>query len=157
MRSWTLYFLALLGVAGSGIWIGTSPKSVEAYITLIGALAGVLAMFRDKPKANVTLSLRPQSQHFQAFVFDNIGDADAMNLDMKIHCRNGQSEPIYQHQTEMPLATLYPHHHHLVRVACVFVSGVQFDVEWWWTNRGTKHPEVRRALVTLENYNGINH
>jgi hypothetical protein len=156
MRSWILYVLALLGVAGSGIWIGTSPKAVEAYITLIGAIAGVLAMFRDRPKANVALSFRPQGQHFQAFVFENISDADATNLDMKIHYRNGQTEPVYQHEPEMPLAILYPHHRHLVRIACVVGSGVQFDVEWWWTSRGTKRPEVRRALVTLENHNESN-
>jgi hypothetical protein len=155
MRSWILRVLALLGVAGSGIWIGTSPKDMEPYITLTGAIAGVLAMFRDRPKANVVLSLRPQGQHFQAFVFENIGDADAANLDMKIHYRNEQSEPVYQHKTEMPLAILYPHHRHLVRIACVIGSGVQFDTEWWWTNQGSKHPEVRRALVTLENHNGI--
>ncbi len=52
MLSWILRILALLGVAGCGIWIGTSPREVEPYITLTGAIAGVLAMFRDKPKAS---------------------------------------------------------------------------------------------------------
>jgi|ERR1039458_8594606 hypothetical protein len=150
MRFWILRFLALLGVAGSGIWIGTSPKTVQAYVTLTGAIAGVLAMFRDKPKADVTLAFRPQGQHIQAFIFENIGDADATNLDMKIYYRNGQSQPVYQHKPELPLAILYPHHRHLVRVSCVIESGVQFDVEWWWTSRGAKRREVRRALVTLE-------
>jgi hypothetical protein len=152
MRSWILRFLALLGVAGCGIWIGKSPREVEPYVTLVGATAGVLAMFRDRPKANVTLSFRPQGAHMEAFVFENIGDADATNLDMKFFLREGQAAPVYQHDTGLPLAILYPHHRHLVRVFCTITSGVQFDVEWSWTTRGVRRTEVRRMLATLEQH-----
>lgn len=68
MRAWTLRILALLGVAGSGVWIGSSPKEIEPYVTLTGAIAGVLAMFRDRPTAEITLAFRKQSEHDQAFV-----------------------------------------------------------------------------------------
>jgi len=150
MISWILRFLALLVVAGSGIWIGTSPHDVEPYVVLVGAIAGVLAMFRGKPKANVTMSFRPQNEHMQAFIFENIGDADAMNLDMKFFFKEGQAAPIYQHETGLPLEVLYPHHRHLVRVFCTIASGSQFDVEWSWTSRGSKRTETRRMLATLE-------
>ena len=132
MRSWILRFLALLGVAGSGIWIGTSPHEVEPYVTMVGAIAGVLAMFRDRPKANVTMSFRPQGEHIQAFVFENIGDADATNLDMKFFFKEGQAEPVYQHETGLPLAILYPHHRHLVRGWRCHVDGnARRIVEIW--------------------------
>ena len=147
----TLFILALLGVAGSGIWIGKSPHKIEPYIALITAISGAMVTVRDKPKAakaDVTLSFRPQGGHMQAFVFENIGNADAMNLDMKFFLRDGQAAPVYQHETGLPLSKLYPGHRHLVRVFCTIASGVQFDVEWSWMSRGT--PQTRRILVTLE-------
>lgn len=142
----------MLGVAGCGVWIGMSPREPEPYVTLVGAIAGVLAMFRDKPQANVTLSLRQQSEHMQAFVFENIGDADALNSDMKLFLRDGQAMPVYQHETGLPLAVLYPKHRHLVRVFCTIQSGAQFDVEWSWKTRGARKSETRRMLVTLEQH-----
>jgi hypothetical protein len=153
---WILRILALLSVGGAGIWIGTSPHDVEPYITLIGAIAGILAMFRDRPKANVVLSFRPQSQHQQAFVFENIGNADALDLDMKIFFFEGQKPPVYQHATGLPLAILYPRHRHLVRVFSTMESGVQFDVEWSWKSRGAQHVEKRRMLATLEQHSSNN-
>ncbi len=152
MRSWILRFLALLAVAGSGVWIGTSPHEVEPYVTLVGAIAGVLAQFRDRPKANVTLSFRPQGEHMEAFVFENVGDADATDLDMQFFFNDGQVAPVYQHDTRLPLAVLYPHHRHLVRVFCTIASGEQFDVEWSWATRGAKRRETRRMLATLEKH-----
>jgi hypothetical protein len=85
-------------------------------------------------------------------VFENIGDADATNLDMKVHYRDGQHPPVYQHDTGLPLAVLYPRHRHLVRVNCVIGSGAQFDVEWWWRTRESKRVQTRRAIVTLDHY-----
>jgi hypothetical protein len=152
MIYWVLRFLALLSVAGAGVWIGTSSHSIEPYLTLIGAIAGVLALFRDKPKADVTLSFRPQNQHMQAFVFENIGDADATNLDMKLFLQEGQAAPVYQHATGLPLKLLYPRHKHLVRVFSTIASGVQFDVEWSWTSRGARRLQTRRMLATLEQH-----
>lgn len=151
MRSWVFRFLALFGVAGCGVWIGISPKEPEPYITLLTAIASVLALFRDRPHADVILAFRPQSQHQQAYVFENIGDADATNLDMQVYYRKGQVPPVYQHETGLPLSVLYPRHRHLVRVFCVIGSGVQFEVEWWWTTRGSQRIEKRRAIVTLDN------
>ena len=149
MRSWILRSLALLAVAGSGIWIGTSPHDVEPYVTLVGSIAGVLAMFRDAPKAEVILSFKALGEHSQAFVFENIGDADATDLDMKFFYKEGESPPVYQHETGLPLALLHAHQKHLVRVFCTIASGVQFDVEWTWKTCGRK-AQTRRTLTTLE-------
>ena len=109
-------------------------------------------MFRDKPKADVTMSFRPQGEHMQAFVFENIGDADAMDLDMKFFFKEGQAAPVYQHDTGLPLAILYPHHRHLVRCFCTIASGVQFDIEFSWMSRGERRKETRRMLATLEQH-----
>lgn len=150
MRSWTLRMLALLGVGGCGVWIGTSPKDVEPYITLAGAIAGVLAMFREQPRAEVTLALRDQNEHIQAFVFENLGGADALDLNMTVHYQEGQTAPVHQGQPRLPVSVLYPRQRHLVRISCVIESGVEFDVEWSWLTRGQKKREVRRAPITLE-------
>ena len=150
MRHWIFRFLALLGVAGCGFWIGSSPREVEPYVTLLGAIAGVLAMFRDRPKADVILSFRPQQEHLQAFVFENVGNANAVGLNMDIHYKQDQRPPVFNGALEMPLSILYPKQRHLVRATCVIGSGAQFDVEWWWNTEGNKKTERRRGLITLD-------
>jgi hypothetical protein len=76
-----LKLLAVLSVAGCGIWIGRQPKETEPYVTLLGTFSGLLLLIRDRKAPHIVASIQYRDG-WSYFRLDNRGDATAFDVDV---------------------------------------------------------------------------